>query len=58
MLDQMLNSVAKYYEDDVEQMTERMKVLIEPLVILFLAVVVGIIVLAVIIPMFQIYQNV
>ncbi|WP_028976717.1 type II secretion system F family protein [Sporolactobacillus terrae] len=58
MLDQMLNSVAKYYEDDVEQMTERMKVLIEPLVILFLAVVVGIIVLAIIIPMFQIYQNV
>ncbi|MCO7175618.1 type II secretion system F family protein [Sporolactobacillus kofuensis] len=58
MLDQMLNSVAKYYEDDVEQMTERMKVLIEPLVILFLAVVVGLIVLAIIIPMFQIYQNV
>jgi len=58
MLDQMLNSVAKYYEDDVEQMTERMKVLIEPLVILFLAVVVGFIVLAIIIPMFQIYQNV
>lgn len=57
MLDQMLNHVAHYYENDVEQMTERMKALIEPVVILFLAVVVGVIVLAIVIPMFQIYQN-
>lgn len=57
MLDQMLNHVAHYYENDVEQITERMKALIEPVVILFLAVIVGIIVLAIVIPMFQIYQN-
>ncbi|TGA99522.1 type II secretion system F family protein [Sporolactobacillus shoreae] len=57
MLDQMLNHVAGYYENDVEQITERLKALIEPAIILFLAVVVGFIVLAVVIPMFQLYQN-
>lgn len=57
MLDQMLNNVARYYEDDVEQMTERMKALIEPVVILLLAVLVGFIVLSIVVPMFQMYQQ-
>jgi Type II secretory pathway, component PulF len=57
MLDQMLNHVAGYFENDVEQITERIKALIEPAIILFLAVIVGFIVLAVVIPMFQLYQN-
>ncbi|RYL87538.1 type II secretion system F family protein [Sporolactobacillus sp. THM7-4] len=57
MLDQMLNHVARYYEDDVDQMLERMKALIEPVVIIFLAVLVGFIVMAIVIPMFQFYQQ-
>ncbi|RYL94723.1 type II secretion system F family protein [Sporolactobacillus sp. Y61] len=57
MLDQMLNHVAHYYENDVQQMTERLKALMEPAVMVFLAVIVGFIVMAIVIPMFQIYQN-
>lgn len=57
MLDKMLNHVATYYDNDVEQLLERMKALIEPVVILFLATVVGFIVMSIIIPMFQMYQQ-
>lgn len=57
MLDKMLNHVATYYDNDVEQLLERMKALIEPIVILFLATVVGFIVMSIIIPMFQMYQQ-
>ncbi|WP_010630293.1 type II secretion system F family protein [Sporolactobacillus vineae] len=57
MLDQMLNHVAGYFENDVAQANERLKALIEPATILFLAVVVGLIVLSIVIPMFQLYQN-
>ncbi|MFT8870912.1 MAG: type II secretion system F family protein [Sporolactobacillus sp.] len=57
MLDQMLNHIAEYYNDDVEQALERMKSLMEPVVILLLAVIVGFVVMSVIVPMFQLYQQ-
>lgn len=43
-LDEMLAKVADFYEDDVEQGTDRLKSLIEPLMIVLLAGVVRIIV--------------
>lgn len=57
-LDSMLEKVADFYERETNALVDRLKALIEPLMILFLAVIVGVIVSAVITPMFQIYQQV
>ncbi len=53
-LDEMLDKIADFYETDVANMVDRLKALIEPLMIVFLAVIVGTIILAVIMPMFTI----
>lgn len=57
-LDTVLNKIADFYENDVEQMSERLKSLLEPLMIIILAVIVGVIVLAVLMPSFTIYKNI
>lgn len=57
-LDAMLAKVADFYEDEVENATDRLKAMIEPLMIVFLASIVGVIVLSIIVPMFEIYNNV
>lgn len=56
-LDQMLSKVADFYEMDVENTVDRLKSLLEPLLIAFLAGVVGIIVAAIMLPMFSMYGN-
>ncbi|MBP2001576.1 type IV pilus assembly protein PilC [Paenibacillus shirakamiensis] len=56
-LDQMLEKVADFYEMDVENTVDRLKSLIEPLLIVFLAGVVGLIVAAIMLPMFSIYNQ-
>ncbi|WP_046215962.1 type II secretion system F family protein [Paenibacillus wulumuqiensis] len=57
-LDQMLGKVADFYEMDVENTVDRLKSLLEPLLIAFLAAVVGIIVAAIMLPMFTLYDSV
>ncbi|WP_339220687.1 type II secretion system F family protein [Paenibacillus sp. FSL H8-0332] len=57
-LDQMLAKVADFYEMDVENTVDRLKSLLEPLLIAFLAGVVGIIVASIMLPMFSIYSNI
>ena len=57
-LDHMLTKVAEFYEKEVEAETDRLKALIEPLMIVFLAALVGTIVLAIMMPMFEMFQNV
>lgn len=57
-LDAMLGKVADFYEKEVENSTDQIKSLIEPLMIVFLAGIVGIIVLAIMTPMFEIFNNV
>lgn len=57
-LDVMLGKVADFYEQEVETTTDRLKSLIEPLMIILLAVIVGTIVLAILVPMFEIFQYV
>jgi type IV pilus assembly protein PilC len=56
-LDSVLDKVADFYESDVEQMAERLKSLLEPLMIMFVAGVVGLIVLAILLPTFTLYGN-
>lgn len=56
-LDYMLEKVAEFYEDDVDRTVDSLKSLIEPLMILLLAAVVGFIVAAIMLPMFSLYEQ-
>ena len=55
-VEQMLEKVAVYYEDEVEVATKNLTTAMEPAVICLLAVVVGGIVGAIVMPMMQIYS--
>jgi type IV pilus assembly protein PilC len=57
-LDAMLAKVADFYEQEVENTTDQLKSLIEPLMIVVLAGIIGVIVLAIMVPMFDIYKHV
>ncbi|MBU8879567.1 type II secretion system F family protein [Bacillus sp. FJAT-29790] len=57
-LDAMLSKVADFYEKEVESATDRLKSLIEPIMIVFLAGIVGTIVTSIMVPMFEIFQHV
>ena len=54
----MMQSVCEYYESEQKTLTAQLKSLIEPLMIVFLAVMVGIVLLAVMLPMFNMYNEV
>jgi len=56
-LDTMLAKVADFYEKEVDAATDRLKALIEPLMIVLLAGLVGTIVLAIMMPMFEMFNN-
>lgn len=57
-LAEMMGKVSTYYQGLHKNTVSRVKSLMEPLIIVFLTVVVGAIVLAVVIPMFSMYQTV
>lgn len=57
-LDAMLSKVADFYEKEVEHSTDQLKSLIEPLMIVLLAGLVGTIVIAIMVPMFEIFNHV
>ncbi|RSL32264.1 type II secretion system F family protein [Salibacterium salarium] len=57
-LDSMLSKVADYYEAEVDATTDQIKSLIEPIMILILAAVVGIIVASIAVPMFDMFDAV
>ena len=52
-LDAMLNKIAEFYEDEVDTAVTGMKQLIEPLMILFLGVVIGGLVISMYLPIFK-----
>jgi type IV pilus assembly protein PilC len=56
-LDSMLSKIAEFYEKEVEQGTDQLKSLIEPIMIVFLAGVVGVIVLSIMMPMFSMFDQ-
>lgn len=56
-LGQMLDNVADYYDMEIEQATESLASSIEPLLIVFLGVVVGGMVIALYLPMFSMYDT-
>lgn len=57
-LDHMLTKTADFYEEEVDQLATRFGALVEPILIVTLAVVVGAIVMAVVIPMFSLYESI
>lgn len=57
-LPMMMDYVAKYYEDLHANYVKRINTFIEPLMIIFLAVIVGVVVLSVVVPMFSFYGQI
>ncbi|MCA1318746.1 type II secretion system F family protein [Bacillus tianshenii] len=57
-LDSMLDKIAEFYEKEVDHATDRLKSLIEPLMIVVLAVIVGTIVTSILVPMFDIFNHI
>jgi type IV pilus assembly protein PilC len=56
-LDFSLNKCADFYDDEVEMALQQLMTFIEPLIIIFLAGVVGFIMLGILTPMFKIYET-
>jgi type IV pilus assembly protein PilC len=56
-IEEMLNNVADYYDEEVELATQSVAALMEPMIILVMAVVVGALVLAIFQPMIQLYSE-
>ena len=54
-LDKMLEKIADYYDEEVETATAKMMAALEPMIIIILALIVGVIVMAVMLPMTQMY---
>ena len=57
-LGSMMTQVSDYYNTEQKNLITQLKSLIEPVMIIFLAVVVGIVLLAVIVPMFNMYDEI
>ncbi|MBQ8592405.1 MAG: type II secretion system F family protein [Lachnospiraceae bacterium] len=57
-LEGMLENLANYYEDDVQSATEQMMVLLEPMIIVVMAGIVGFMVISILQPMFTLYESI
>ena len=55
-LDVMLDSIAVSMEEEAEQATKQMVTLLEPILIIFMALIVGFIMIAVMLPIYQSYS--
>ena len=54
----MMENVAVNYEEEQKNLVQRLKSLIEPVMIILLAVIVGVILMAIFIPMFSMYSDI
>jgi type IV pilus assembly protein PilC len=52
-LDNMLNKIADFYEDDVDNLVSNMTALMEPMIMAFLGVILGGLVVAMYLPIFK-----
>lgn len=57
-LEDMLENIAEYYEEEVAEATEQMMAVMEPLIIVVLAVIVGFIIMAILQPMLTLYDSI
>ncbi len=56
-LEDMLESIAEYYEEEVTEATEQMMAVMEPMIILVLAAIVGVVISAIMAPMLTMYEG-
>ena len=57
-IETMLENVANYYEDDVQVATEQVMALMEPMIIFVMAIVVGVLIMAIMQPMLTLYESI
>jgi len=57
-MDTMLSKIADFYEEEVDAAVEGMMALMEPMIIAFLGVVIGVIVVAMYLPMFSLISQI
>ena len=57
-LDEILNKTADFYDDELEAQIQATTALIEPLLIVIMGIIIGAIVLAIMIPMFEMYTQI
>lgn len=55
-LDEMLSKTAQFYDDEVDMLVAGLTSLIEPIIIVILAVIIGFILISIMLPIFSIYQ--
>jgi type IV pilus assembly protein PilC len=55
-LDEMLHSIAGYYEEEFDLVVDRLTELLEPIMIVFMGITVGFIIVAMYMPIFQVGQ--
>ena len=55
-LDSMLEKLSEIYEEEVDMVAERLKTILEPMIIIIIAILIGFIVAAIMIPMFSMYD--
>jgi type IV pilus assembly protein PilC len=56
-VESMLDKLADYYDEEVEVTTQSLMAALEPAIIVFLALVVGTIIISIIMPMAQMYSG-
>ena len=56
-MEEMLNKLADYYDEEVEITTQSVLAAMEPLIIVFMALIVGTLVIAVIMPIRNMYEG-
>lgn len=56
-MEEMLNKLADYYDEEVEITTQSVLAAMEPLIIVFMALIVGTLVIAVLMPMRTMYDG-
>ena len=57
-LPEMMSKVSAYYQELHQNAVTRIKTFIEPVLIVFLTAMVGVIVLSIVLPMFNMYQSI
>lgn len=57
-LGQMMENVSTYFEEEQKNLVQRLKSLIEPVMIILLAGIVGVVLMAIFVPMFKMYESV
>lgn len=56
-LDTMLRKVAEIYDQELEEASDKLQSLIEPIMIITLAIIIGFIVMAIVVPMFSMFET-